>query len=141
MERFYTINENNVEIILQKDIYPLVSVKKALVNFMEKTYIRIESNQDKTIIQMVLQENTNDLEKIVGEFYNDLLRESLRYNISVETKNLRELIIGRALYTTCIDIEEKQEEIQDKETNENYNLDEIAVNWFDNNQNKEEEQC
>ena len=140
MEKFYTINDNYAEIVLSKDIYPLVSVKKALTNFMEETYIKLKDNNDEIIVQMVLQESKTDLEKIIGEFYNELLRESLRYNIAIETKNLRELIVGRALYTTCIDLEENQEE-KKEEIEETYNLDEIAVNWFDKYGNKEEEKC
>ena len=140
MEKFYTINDNYAEIVLSKDIYPLVSVKKALTNFMDKTYIKIKDNNSEIMVQMVLQENKVDLEKLIGEFYNELLRESLRYNIAIETKNLRELIVGRALYTTCIDLEENQEE-KNEDIEETYNLDEIAVNWFDKYGNKEEQKC
>ena len=138
MEKFYTINDSYAEILLSKDIYPLVSVKKALANFMEETYIKINSNKDEIVVQIVLQENKEDLEKIIGEFYNELLRVSLRYNIAIETKNLRELIVGRALYTTCIDLEENQEEKNNDKEEEEYSLDEIAVNWFDKYTNKEE---
>ena len=141
MEKFYTINDSYAEILLSKDIYPLVSVKKALANFMEETYIKINSNKDEIVVQIVLQENKEDLEKIIGEFYNELLRESLRYNIAIETKNLRELIVGRALYTTCIDLEENQEEKNNDKEEEEYSLDEIAVNWFDKYTNKEEWKC
>ncbi len=141
MEKFYTINDNYAEISLSKDIYPLVSVKKALANFMEETYIKLSNNNDEILVQIELKENKENLEKIIGEFYNELLRESLRYNIAIETKNLRELIVGRALYTTCIDLEENQEEI-DKDTEEGeYSLDEIAVNWFDKYTNEEEKKC
>ncbi len=139
MEKFYTIKDNYAEILLSKEIYPLVSVKKALANFMEDTYIKIDSNKDKIVVQIALQEDKKNLEKIIGEFYNELLRESLRYNIAIETKHLRELIVGRALYTTCIDLEENQEEKHnDVEDKEEYSLDEIAVNWFEKYTNKEE---
>lgn len=138
MEKFYTINDNYAEILLSKDIYPLVTVKKALSNFMEETYIKIISNNDEIIVQIVLKKDKENLEKIIGEFYNSLLRESLRYNIAIETKHLRELIVGRALYTTCIDLEENKTEKNNNVEEEEYNLDEIAVNWFDKYENKEE---
>ena len=138
MEKFYTIKDNYAEILLSKDIYPLVSVKKALANFMEETYIKISSDKDKIIVQMVLKENKKNLEKIIGELYNEFLRESLRYNIAIETKNLRELIVGRALYTTCIDLENNQKEENNATQKEEYGLDEIAVNWFDKYTDKED---
>lgn len=140
MERFYTINGSYAEIVLSKDIYPLVSVKKAIANFMEEIYIKINSNKDEIVVQIVLQENKKNLEELIGKFCNELLRESLRYNIAIETKNLRELIVGRALYTTCIDLEANQKENNDIE-DEEYSLDEIAVNWFDKYENKEEQKC
>ena len=76
MEKFYTIKDNYAEILLSKEIYPLVSVKKALANFMEDTYIKIDSNKDKIVVQIALQEDKKNLEKIIGEFYKELLRES-----------------------------------------------------------------
>lgn len=138
MEKFYTIKDNYAEILLSKEIYPLVSVKKALANFMEDTYIKIDSNKDKIVVQIALQEDKKNLEKIIGELYNEFLRESLRYNIAIETKNLRELIVGRALYTTCIDLENNPKGENNATQNEEYGLDEVAVNWFDKYTDKED---
>ena len=143
MKRFYTIDGDYAEIVLNKEVYPLVSIKKALINFMSDMYIKLnEKNINEYILQIKIKD-LNDIEKIIGEFYNELLRESLRYNIAIETKNLRELIVGRALYATCIDIKnEKQESEELYESRnieiQNYNLDEIAVNWFDKHEDEKE---
>ena len=102
MEKLYSIKENIAEITLEKEIYPIVVIEKAISNFMENAYIKIKTeNGKKVIVQLVLKivNNKENLEKIIGDFYNELLREALRYEISKETKNLRELIVGRALYT------------------------------------------
>lgn len=138
MEKFHEVNGKNAEITLNKNIYPLVSVKKAISNFMSDAYIKIDKiNKNNIIIEIELKrDNERDTNEVIGEFYNELLRESLRYDITMQTKNIRELIVGRALYTTCIDIEEG--ESKDKETKENYDLDEVAVNWFEKYGNIEE---
>lgn len=141
MEKFYTIKEDFAEIILSKNIYPLTAVKKALTNFMDDIYTKIEDRDDKIIVQILLKRDQISWDKLIGELYNDFLRESLRYNISLETKNLRELIIGRALYTTCIDIEENEKEKNEVELEDKYSIDEIAVNWFDKYEKKEENKC
>lgn len=140
MEKLYTINGDYAEILIEEDIYPLITVEKAISNFTQDVYIKLEHKDQKTLlIKLVLQEDKKNLEKIIGELYNELLRENIRYNISKETKNLRELIVGRALYTTCIEMDEQDKEENYKEDNEeDYNLDEIAVNWFENNEDKEE---
>lgn len=140
MEKLYTINGDYAEILIEEDIYPLITVEKAISNFTQDVYIKLEHKDKKTLlIKLVLQDDKKNLEKIIGELYNELLRENIRYNISKETKNLRELIVGRALYTTCIEMDEQDKEENYKEDNEeDYNLDEIAVNWFENNEDKEE---
>ena len=140
MEKLYSIKENIAEITLEKEIYPIVVIEKAISNFMENAYIKIKTeNGKKVIVQLVLKivNNKENLEKIIGKFYNELLREALRYEISKETKNLRELIVGRALYTTCIELDDdsskqfEQEENNKEENLEDYDLNDIAVNWFE----------
>lgn len=144
MEKFYKIKENLAEIVLPINVYPLVAVKKALSNFLWQIYTKLHISKENIIIEIVLHEDKEDLEKIIGEFYNECLRESLRYSIAMETKNLRELIVGRALYTTCIEIEEDEKangkKLDENISNNQYKLDEIAVNWFDK-YNKEEKRC
>ena len=140
MKKLYEIKDNMAEITISKTLYPLITIKKAIANYMQDVYIKLEEDENSIIILMQLQKNDEDLEKIVGEFYNELLRESLRYNISCETKNLRELLIARALYTTCIDEAEKEETLEEQ-NDEEFNIDEIAVNWFDTNNNEEEKKC
>lgn len=146
MEKLYKINGNVAEITISKELYPLITIKKAIVNYLENVYIKLEEKNKNVILKIQLKNENDELEKIVGEFYNELLRESLRYDIANETKNLRELIIARALYTTCIDVDgENIEEINTTKTEkyeEEFDINEIAVNWFDsNNNNKEEKKC
>lgn len=144
MEKFYKIDNNGyAEIELDKDIYNLVTIEKSLANFMEKIYIKLEEKRNRILIKIKTKNKEENLEKLIGELYNDFLRENLRYNIAMETKNLRELIVGRALYTTCIDMkEEETEEMNLKENEEkNYNIDEIAVNWFEENKDIEDKLC
>ena len=142
MDKLYKIKDNYAEILLNSKLYPVIAIKKALSNYLENTYVKMDYKDEQTIkIEMVLKEESKeDLEKIIGELYNELFIETLRYEISVETKNLRELIVGRALYTTCIDTEteqEKKEENEKIEENlEDYNIDDIATNWFDKPENK-----
>ena len=147
MERLYIIKDNMAEITVSNNLYPLITIKKAISNYMEDVYVKLEEEQDKIIIKIQLQGNEKELEKIIGEFYNELLRESLRYDIANETKNIRELIIARALYTTCIDVEEN-EKISEKRNEEKqivfeeeFNIDDIAVNWFDTDNNEKEKKC
>ena len=137
MKKLYIIRDNYAEITLKKDIYPLVSIEKTLSNIMEDFYIKIDSDNENIIIKIFSIEKVDNLEKVIGEFYNELLRESLRYNIAMETKDLRNLIVGRALYATCIQNQEDDEKnvnfnsIEKNMNEENYKIEDIAVNWFE----------
>lgn len=139
MQKFYTIEDNYIIIELSSNIYPVISVQKAIANFIDIIYIKLEEIENKIILTLKIKDNNENIEHVVLEFYNELFRESLRYKISKETKNLRELIVGRALYTTCIEMnnEINVEKIENAEDNKKFNededfsLDEIAVNWFE----------
>lgn len=146
MERLYEIENEYIKIILDVDIYPIIVIEKTISNFLDIAFAKIEKKNNKIIVKLVLtsKQNTNN---IVGKFYNELLEESLRYNIARETKNLRELIVGRALYSTCIEVDNVENEKETiKVENESfsnteekdYDIEEIAVNWFEKNTNKEE---
>lgn len=148
MKKEYIIQDKFAGIKLDKAIYPLIAIKKAISNFFDDVYVRIEEDNKNFIINFKLQDKQVDLEKIIGEFYNECLRESLRYEISVETKNIRELIVGRALYTTCImfdkneDNQEQTDElIYEEDDNTEYSLEDIAVNWFEKYEDSEEKKC
>lgn len=146
MERLYEIENEYIKIILDIDIYPIIVIEKTISNFLDIAFAKMEKENNKIIVKLVLnsEQNTNN---IVGKFYNELLEESLRYNIARETKNLRELIVGRALYSTCIEVDNVENEKETiKVENESfsnteekdYDIEEIAVNWFEKNTNKEE---
>lgn len=146
MERLYEIENEYIKIILDVDIYPIIVIEKTISNFLDIAFAKIEKENNKIIVKLVLnsEQNTNN---IVGKFYNELLEESLRHNIARETKDLRELIVGRALYSTCIEVDNVENEKETiKVENESfsnteekdYDIEEIAVNWFEKNTDKEE---
>lgn len=115
MEKLYKIENEYIKIILDIDIYPIIVVEKTISNFLNIAFAKIEREDNKIIVKMILN-STKNTSNIVGEFYNELLEESLRYKIAKETKDLRELIVGRALYSTCIEVDntENEKEISKK---------------------------
>lgn len=128
---------NIMYIYLQKEIYDINIIFKSLYNFIDKFYIKLESENDKIkiIFQAKNDSSIDDLYKYKGEFYNELLKQQVRYKLVSETKDIRELIMGRALYDTCIEYiddtindEENYAEVDDK-IDDPLN---IMSNWFEN---------
>jgi len=125
--------ENEIIFYLNKDIYKIKTIMKASYKFIEDFYILLDYCDEN--IKVVLEsKNKNDTElmkKYKGEFYNELLRQNVRYTVSKDTRNIRELLMGKALYDTCIEYEDSvAEETIEENSDINDNLD-ILVNWFD----------
>lgn len=93
------------------------------------------ADADTIIAKIFMKEHTTNKELFVKALYNELFNESIRFDVMKQTKNIRELILGRALYSTCIDTEKKEnEEKNEIQTDDNnYNINNIAVNWFEGN--------
>lgn len=111
---------NNITHVLEKDktifyvhedIYPLTVVMKTAYMFIDKVYIYFDYEKANLLrVEFTSKEeyNKSSMEKMVGEFYNELLNQVLRLKIFEKTKNIRELILGRALYSTCIETEKTE---------------------------------
>ena len=144
--KLFEIEDNQAKITLNSEIYPLVVIQKTVSNYLENMYVKLEKEDKNILVNLFLKDNKENIKELVGDFYNELLAEALRYNIGIETKEIRELIVGRALYTTCIELDENREEkAEDDMTTEKtfqkkvYNLEDIAVNWFDKYEEIKEE--
>lgn len=145
MKRCYKIINNTALIEFDKNVYPLESIKKAMFYYVNKFYMTLKVVNNTVEVCAEKIDNNMNFENEIKEFINDCLRESLRYEISLETKNIRELILGRALYSMCIrvddreltcnlPVEERKKGIYDE--SDDFDINDITVNWF--NKRKEE---
>jgi len=85
-------------------------------------------NGSELLVDMKRKDGVLVDESDAGEFYNELLNQILRVHIYQNTKNIRELILGRALHQTCIEIESSA--IIETPDESSFNIDEIAEDWF-----------
>lgn len=128
--------ENLIELYLDERIYNLVVIKKALFNYIEDCYYMLDHFDENIIlVKIYLKDQNTNIDEYIKKLYNELFNESLRYDIMMQTKNIRELILGRALYTTCIDTDENTVDYDNND--KNHDINEIAVNWFDKNRGQE----
>lgn len=123
---------------LNFDIYPLEISMKASYNYIEQVYIFFEKDSEKTYeIEFESKNKKVDLNKIISEFKNELLHEKIRKNISNETKNIREILLARALYGFALEnneVDKKNFDLNLKDDNieKSYVSDEenIGKSWF-----------
>ena len=118
----------------KKDIYPLKAVYRAAYLLTDEYYIGIDQNSDEYLIFFSSKERAADgrIKAVdfedAGRFQNELLDQSMKLAIGNDTRQIRELIVTRALYSAFIPQEESEEET---DSDEEYNLEEIAEAWKD----------
>lgn len=134
------LKDDKAIFFVNEKIYSLTAVMKTAYMFIEKVYIYFDYEKEKLIRVEFIPKEAKDkdfVKKLVGEFYNELLNQTLRLKIFKETKNIRELILGRALYNTCVEVEESNNlngdipyyEMNGKDEKEIFSDDEISKAW------------
>lgn len=106
------------------------AVLKASYLFIDKYFILPSYKQDHTISISIEAKDGNSTDGIDKAFGNELIAQMVRYNLAKSNRTMKELILGRALYSTCLD-EAEPDRFNDEIVSIEYSLDDIAVNWFD----------
>ncbi|MGB9707514.1 MAG: His-Xaa-Ser system protein HxsD [Microgenomates group bacterium] len=121
-----------IKIILETKIYPLEAIYLSAYNFIDKAYVFLDGDpNDKIIIELKLKpdikqfKNAKELEK---EFMNELIHETLRYQISQENQVLREFIIGTALLGSLSQLKPSEQFFEDVERIKKEIINEIEKN-------------
>jgi His-Xaa-Ser system protein HxsD len=127
--------KNIIKFNLDLKIYPLEVIYQTCYVFLDKVYIFLDISSPQKV-SVVLRGKKGifqkQLENLKGEFYNELLNSCLRAEISKQNKKIREVIIGRALFSA---IGGKAEKAKNKPDFEKDELG-IAVPWEEKNKKK-----
>ena len=110
--------KNQLLISLNPKIYPSEAVYGACYVFIDRAYLFLDGNPEKEIKVFIKGKeglNSKKLEKLAGEFKNELLNYTLRLTIAKNTKKIRETIVERALFSALphkeIIAEEEEEKV------------------------------
>lgn len=118
-----------IQLRFSKSLYSKIALIKAAYNFTDKAYIHLDAD-DK--YYYVVLENKDDNDEITEqEFKNEMLTQTARHEIYLQTKNIRELLLARSLASSVI-IEGYDDE-KYVTSDDEYSENEILKDWFDNN--------
>ena len=115
---------------LTKQLYNKEIISKAAFSFTNDCFVSLDADDDYYYIAIERKDGEDDpnLEK---EFGNEVVTQAARYNIMKETKELREIIIGRALASTILN---------DSDTgfvdDESFQAEDIIYDWFERHDTK-----
>lgn len=114
---------------IKKELYPLKALYRAAYLFMDDYYIGMDCDEQDYVVIFSGKEKQADRDDI-GRFQNELFSQSIKCIADQDTKQIRELIVARALYSAFIP-EENMDQTENTETEDDYDLDEIAKAWYD----------
>lgn len=125
-------SSNNKMCVLEVDdrLFCSEAVLKTSYLFIDRFFVFPSYKDDHIISISIEARDGNNLDGIDKVFGNALIAQMVRYNLSKSNKVMKELILGRALYSTCLD-ETEPEQFDDGVITTDYSLDDIAVSWFD----------
>ena len=94
--------DSSAQLIADTQLFPLDVVRRAAFGMVEHNYLFLEWVDDThlavTIRPKQIPTSAELLQRTVGELGNELLNQSLRDQLMADTRQLRELLVGRALY-------------------------------------------
>ena len=117
MHNSYEEYNKGFSISISLKLYARPAVIKALYHFHNKYLISYELSGSKLTIFFEPKAVTQDIKQEVSEIMEALDLQMIRYDIMLSTKEIRQLLVARALYTTCIEpdhatIEEDKNDLQ-----------------------------
>ncbi len=88
-----------MKLAFKKDIYPPMAIQHTCNLFSDIIIFEIEEKGKDVFVKIFPKENTSQssMEKIIGDFKNELIHQALRLKIAKDNKKIRGLLIEQAL--------------------------------------------
>ena len=110
-----------------KDLYSKEALIKAAYRFTDRSYVHLDIDDTYYIVSIQMKSDCQIINE--EEFQNELLGEMVRMHVTEKTRNIREMILARALSSTII--ERSQEELN---LGEETDINDILTDWFEKNE-------
>lgn len=121
------------KVLILKKIYPIESIMKAMCNFLNDIYIHISEDEEYWILSFKEKDSCR-YDNITYLLENEILAETIRLNVYRKTKNIRSIIMARAMSSSFIDNNNDvvTSNISTSD-DESLKMNEILKDWFDRN--------
>ncbi len=108
-----------------KELYPKIALIKAAYNYTDVAYVHLDA--DDAYYFVSVEEKQPGKEVNEKDFINEMLAQSVRHEVYQQTKNIRELLLARAMATSVI---VDKDIVEDDDGKSSFTEDEILKDWF-----------
>ncbi len=115
-----------VEMKYSRDLYPKPALLKAAYSFTDVAYVHLDADGDYYYVTLTPKEGCPAVDE--RSFMNEILAQTVRHEVYLETKGIRELMYARAMATTVLGAPET---IPESEA-ERFSEEDIVKDWFEN---------
>jgi His-Xaa-Ser system protein HxsD len=109
-------------------LYPKTAVLKAAYHFTDRAYVYIQHEGTNFLVELKPKDCKDEI--LDDKFKNELLAQVVRYEIFLQTKEIREFIVGRAMASTILEDNTEESEPAAGDTD----LSDILTDWFEKNE-------
>lgn len=110
-----------------KKLYPKIALLKSAYAFTDRAYLHLDQTDEEYTIDIVLKDGAYF---DYHEFENEMLDQAVRYEIFLQTKDIRQLTVARALASTVIEEYPNQNDVSEEAGLE---MESILQDWFERN--------
>lgn len=116
----------------RRELYPKIALIKAAYNYTDRAYVHLDA--DDAYYYVSLEPKQAGCEVSEQDFLNEILTQSVRHEVYQQTKNIRELLLARAMASSVI-VDEAL--VDENEESSSFSESEILKDWFAANEDSE----
>ena len=110
----------------RRELYSKIALIKAAYNYTDIAYIHLDA--DESYYYVTIEPKKEGQIVSNQEFINEMLTQSVRHEVYQQTKNIRELLLARAMATSIIVDENMVDDSEQRD--DNFTENEILKDWF-----------
>lgn len=114
----------------RKELYSKIALIKAAYNYTDIAYVHLDADEHYYYVTIEPKVSGQTVSKL--DFENEMLTQSVRHEVYQQTKNIRELLLARAMATSVI--VDKNLDDDASQQDEVLTDDNILKDWFTANE-------
>jgi His-Xaa-Ser system protein HxsD len=102
VELSYALDERSVTFTVDETLYPIDAIYGAAYLFIDRCFVFLSRAGDRQVtVRLRAREETTleFLDRLAGEFANELLNQVLRFRLAASTEKIREYYTARAFFS------------------------------------------